>query len=98
MENWYKIAKKEINQIVLTEDINNEDYLPDKPKWKPVNSSWISDVAYYEPLGMFEVKLKNGSEYSFSNVPKSVYNEFMDSKSKGKFLNRVIRPMYNRNN
>jgi len=80
--NWYKKSQ-------VDEDIG----LP-RGKWKPVKSSWITDVAYYEPMGFFELRLKSGKEYTFKDVPKSVYEDFIKSKSKGEFFNRVIREKY----
>jgi len=60
----------------------------------PVKSSWITDVAYCEGMGFFEVRLANGREYTFEGVPKRVYEDFLESKSKGEFFNRVIRANY----
>lgn len=85
--NWYKIAKEEEDDLSWVED-----------KWKPVKSSWITDVAYYEPMGFFEVRLKNGQEYTFKDVPKKIYQDFMDAKSKGEFFNRIIRDKYGTKN
>ena len=83
--NWYKKAQ---------ELPNNDDLDILEDKWVPVNSSWITHVAYYEPMGYFEIKLKNGKEYTFEDVPISVYRDFMRSRSKGEFFNRVIRGTY----
>ena len=80
--NWYKRALKE------------DKGFPEGDKWIPVESSFISHVAYYEPLKMFEIKLMNGQTYSFSGVPKNTFNRFMKAKSKGEFFNKVIRPNY----
>ena len=83
--NWYKKAKeldiKELEKIVA-------------PKWQDVQSSFIKAIAYYEPLKLLEVKMKNGKTYTFGDVPESVYEEFMQSPSKGAFFNSVIRDKY----
>ena len=81
--NWYKKAKSD-----LTEE-EREDFA--RSKWTPVESSFITDIAYYEPLGMLEVKLKNGQEYSYPGIPKKVFKDLMRAKSKGEFFNRVIK-------
>ena len=81
--NWYKTAKAEISN----EDL--DDFV--KSKWIPVDSGWIDAVAYYEPLGMLEVRLSNGREYSFANVPSKTFENFMQSSSKGQFFNEVIK-------
>jgi len=84
--NWYKTAKAEISN----EDL--DDFV--KSKWIPVDSGWIDAIAYYEPIGMLEVKLSNGREYSFANVPSKIFENFMQSSSKGQFFNEVIRKKY----
>lgn len=80
--NWYKRAISE----------KDKDFADSK--WMLVDSTWISYIAYYEPLGMFEVKLSNGQEYSFKDVPAKTFQSFMDSKSKGRFFNEVIKKKY----
>ena len=102
--NWYRKAAKEYEKLK-----DGEYYFPDskipkeeidmsgfntESKWIPVESSFIEAVAYYRPLKMFEVKLKNGSEYSYSGVPEIVYKNFMRAKSKGEFFNRAIKKRY----
>jgi hypothetical protein len=84
--NWYKRSQFDLTDKEFEEST--------KSKWIPVKSSWITDVAYYEPMGFFEVKLKNGKEYMYKDVPKKVYEDFMKAKSKGEFFNRVIRDKY----
>lgn len=84
--NWYKKAQGNVEV----------DYFADK--WQNVDSSFIEKVAYYEPLGMFEIRLKNGREYSYKDVPKEVYDAFMDAarqgESLGKFFNSRIKNTY----
>jgi len=91
--NWYKTAKEKTAELSEKE---LEEFT--KPKWIPVESSWIAALAYYKPLGMLEVKLKNGTIYGFGGVPQDVFRRFMRSKSKGQFFNRVIRPTYKKTN
>ena len=82
---WYKIAKE-------LSDADFEEIT--KSKWIPVDSSFINSVSYFDGLKMFEIKLKNGTEYSFKNVPRKVFERFMAAKSKGKFFNEVIKEKY----
>jgi len=89
MINWYK--KSQTEGWPKPEGGYREIY---KSKWQPVDSSFITDVAYFKPLGMFELKLKNGSKYSYANVPEGIFKEFMKSESKGQFFNNVIKPFY----
>lgn len=104
--NWYKKALKEYEKVK-----EGEYYLTDWPsrkidlepydypsKWMPVESSFISHVAYFEPLGIFEIKTKDGQEYSFKGVPEKVFKQFMNAKSKGEFFNKVIKKKYGAKN
>ena len=103
--NWYRKAAKEYEKLK-----DGEYYVSDfmKPKeapidmadfnteskWIPIDSSFIEAVAYHKPLKMFEVKLKNGQEYSYVGVPSIVYTNFMKAKSKGEYFNRVVKKKY----
>jgi len=40
------------------------------------------------------IRFANGYEYIYQDVPKSVYDQWMSSSSKGKFLNTNIKPVY----
>ena len=86
--NWYKKAQVEI--------ADDEAFIEElaKSKWIPVNSSWISDVAYHEGLRFLEIRLNNGKEYLYPDIPKKVFEDFMQAKSKGEFFNRIIREKY----
>ena len=81
--NWYKIAKE-----ILEDDEFS------KSKWKKVDSSFIDAIAYYKPLRLLEVKMKNGKQYSFGDVPIETFENFMNAGSKGSFFNDVIRKRY----
>ena len=91
--NWYRKARalSEEDEKELIEEL-------DKPKWIPVESSFISGAAYFEPLSLLEVKFKNGKEYIFDGVPKKVFEDFISAKSKGEFFNRVIKKNYGSKN
>jgi len=108
--NWYKKSLKEYEKLKdgewyladwkpkepkepKQEAIKDVDQAP-SDKWIPVESSFISYVAYYETLKIFEIKTIGGHEYGFSGVPKQVFNRFMKSKSKGEFFNKVIKQKY----
>ena len=91
--NWYKIAKDKTKNLT---DKEIEEFV--KPKWYPVKSSWIVALAYYNPLGMLEIKLKNGTIYGFGGVPEDIFKRFIRAKSKGEFYNRIIRPTYKKTN
>ena len=84
--NWYKKAQ--------TDDISDEE-LDEivRPRWVPVDSSFIDEAAYSEEARILEVKIK-GQVYMHDNVPKSVWDAFMASDSKGTFYNQVIKKRY----
>lgn len=60
--------------------------------WMSVDSSAISEVRWQDSI-MF-VRFTNGYEYAYPGVPVSVFEEFLNAPSKGKFLNAVIKPNY----
>lgn len=79
--NWYR----KIKSFVEDEDIDELT----KSKWISVDSSFIEAIAYYEPLELLEVLLKNGRQYSFVDIPKDTFNDFFKAPSKGKFFNNI---------
>jgi len=89
---WYDNSKQKPEDKAIDDETLQEW---GEGKWIPVQSTCISDVAYYAPTSIFEVKFKtNGQVYKFLGVPKKVFKNFMDSKSKGEFFNRVIKKNY----
>ena len=100
---WYKkalysIKSKDGKEYFLSDWPKQEakptESTPLKDKWVSVDSSFISEVSYYAPLKILDVRMKSGKIYSFINVPKSTYTRFMNSQSKGEFFNRVIKRRY----
>lgn len=59
-----------------------------------IDSSMIEEVGYDDEVEEFIVKFWNGSTYIYEGVSKSVYDEFLDSDSKGKFLHLKIKDHY----
>lgn len=62
---------------------------------KRVHSSSIKEVGYTASTKQLRVMFNRGSIYVYDDVPEHVYEEMMDSKSIGSFLNRNIKPHYN---
>lgn len=58
----------------------------------PVNSSNVAKIGYDNTT--LEVHFHSGSVYHYHNVSKALFNEFLLAKSKGKFLNSRIKPVY----
>ena len=63
-------------------------------QWTPVTSSNIAAIGSrnYQTDGKADlfVRFNSGAEYVYHEVPQTVVQEFMDSESKGKFLNENI--------
>ena len=62
-----------------------------------VQSSTISEIdreVVNDEL-FLKVTFVNGREYLYQNVPSDVYESFLTSQSKGKFLNENIVGRYN---
>jgi hypothetical protein len=60
----------------------------------PVASSNLASVGYDEPSQTLEVEFANGTIYQYYNVGRALYDQFMQSPSKGQFLNAYIRNAY----
>jgi hypothetical protein len=56
-----------------------------------VESSIIASIGSDRDTAILEVDPLNGSTYRYQGVPDGVYEEFMNSESKGNFFNRRIR-------
>ena len=105
--NWYKKSQKAHEDVKDGVRHNSEfpkhesQSMPQEEfdevtqsKWQDIESSFISGVSYFEPLRLLEIKMKSGKEYIFSDVPKSIFKKFMESSSKGKFFNEIIKKKY----
>lgn len=60
----------------------------------PVESSNIISIGYDETTSSMYVKYSSGT-YKYENVEKSVYENFLTSSSKGRFMNENIKGQYN---
>ena len=56
-----------------------------------VPSSTVLSVGYDLPSETLEVEFQNGGLYQYYNVPEAIYQQFMASDSKGKFLHMYIK-------
>lgn len=59
-----------------------------------VDSSTILSIGYEPANSTLEIEFKNGGLYQYFNVPEPIYQQFMASDSKGKFLHVYIKPAY----
>ncbi len=58
-----------------------------------VTSSNIVSIGYEDATETLEVEFKN-AVYQYYNVPRPIFDQLMESESKGKFLNAYIKPSY----
>ena len=56
------------------------------------DSSFIKEITWKE--GNLFVRLKTDKFYEYKNVPKNVYEDFMNSESHGKFFDKNIKNRY----
>lgn len=59
-----------------------------------VDSSAISEVAYYPNVERLFIIFKSGKEYEYFNVPNHIMNGLREAPSKGKFLNKYVLAEY----
>ena len=66
-----------------------------KPKkWTEVDSSFIQSAFYSDSNKELELKLKNGTTYTYLDVSRKTFDNLMNAESKGKFFNDVIKPKH----
>lgn len=63
-------------------------------KHELVVSSNVVSAGYDEKTATLEILFLNGHMYRYLEVPLRVYREFMDAKSKGRFVWDVLEPHY----
>lgn len=61
------------------------------PNMISVKSSNISKIGYNDKLGALLVEFSSGSVYEYNGVNKQLYEELMQSDSKGKYFSQCIR-------
>ena len=59
-----------------------------------VDSSMIYGLGYDEEQQVLEVVFKRTGVYRYRNVPKEVYEQLMNSDSKGSYMRDLIIDMY----
>ena len=59
-----------------------------------VESSAITEVAYYPNVERLFVLFRNGRTYEYLNVPSHVMSGLREAPSKGKFLNKYVLAQY----
>lgn len=60
-----------------------------------VESSNVKAVGYEAESKTLKVEYKSGLMYEYENVPANVFDELLESASKGKYMNQNIKGQYN---
>jgi hypothetical protein len=60
----------------------------------PVDSSVIASIGYNVIHRTLEIEFKSGKVYRYESVPAYVYDELIDTKSKGQYFSYYIRGQY----
>lgn len=61
------------------------------PRMHPVESSAVAGIGYDAEAEKAYVKYLGGGLYAYEGVPADVFEELADAKSKGTFVNAVIK-------
>lgn len=64
------------------------------PEMIYVDSSNIESVGYDDASQELHVQFLGGGYYVYHQVPRHIFDEFINAPSKGSFLNREIRNVY----
>ena len=72
--------------LTLTKNCDSVEVIED--------SAVIAQVGYSRTSNELYVEFKNGSVYTYIEVPESVYIEFLNADSRGNYLNTEIVPEY----
>ena len=59
-----------------------------------VDSSNIEAIGYNDDTLELHVQFLSGSYYIYSDVPREVFDDLMNAPSKGSFLNREVKGIY----
>ena len=56
-----------------------------------LESTSLSAATYQEQSASLELEFQRGAVYRYNGVPAQVYQEFLQSESKGRYFNQRIR-------
>ena len=60
-----------------------------------VEASNVKSIGYETATATLSVEYKSGYKYEYENVPANIFDELLESVSKGKYMNQVIKGQYN---
>ena len=65
------------------------------PEMIYVDSSNIEAIGYEDSTRELHVKFLSGGYYIYQEVPRQIFDDLMMAPSKGSFLNREVKSIYN---
>lgn len=84
-----------LNTYKSVSAINKESaYVMNGVEMIPVESSSVRSIGYDPEREKLYVAFSSGGTYEYDDVPANVYNSFMESPSKGRFVNKVLTVLY----
>jgi len=64
------------------------------PEMIYVDSSNIEAIGYDDDAQELHVQFLGGGNYIYYDVPRNIFDELMNASSKGSFLNREVKSVY----
>lgn len=64
------------------------------PEMIYVDSSNVETIGYDDDVQELHIQFVSGGRYIYHNVPRQIFDELMNAPSKGSFLNRQIKNVY----
>ncbi len=61
---------------------------------QPVESSMLRSAGYDPAQAVLELEFNNGRIYQYPDVPQEVFNELLESESKGRYFLDAIDDVY----
>ena len=58
------------------------------------DSSSVAAGGYDARSGTLRLRYIDGDAYDYRNVPSAVFEDLLDAESKGRFVNRHVKPYY----
>ena len=64
------------------------------PEMIYVDSSNVEAIGYDDDTQQLHVQFLSGGYYTYQDVPREIFDDLMNAPSKGSFLNREVKGVY----
>ncbi|HEX9013035.1 MAG TPA: KTSC domain-containing protein [Anaerolineaceae bacterium] len=61
---------------------------------QPITSSSLRSVGYDQETKTLEIEFQTGKVYTYSEVPRKIYDDLMKAESRGQYFNHNIRDQF----